>query len=317
MRATQVAQAERCLGERDASACRNRRHHTAVIGAGGGFACHDLNAIPLGQRRRSVSRFRHYEEHARLERALARCVVPRFRAARIPSHALVAERVRKRNELSGLGRFKFNAVVARELLHNRFDRKRAIMLIGNNNLHLVQGLRHGNARVNGAHFFRFVNLVDIRAGLRVHDVAEMEANLRARRRAFRLRHFKTRLAVACALGHRSDHGRIGVFQQEREFIAGQPSATVEDLRARKRSCAFQRALRVIRVHELGLRNLARYNRARRGDYLAFGINRKRLRETRIRMRQRAIVGRHIQQLLDRIDSIRSNAIHIQRFVGLD
>ena len=212
LRATQVAQAERCLGERDASACRNRRHHTAVIGAGGGFARHDLNAIPLGQRRRSVSRFRHHEEHARLKRALARCVVPRFRAARVPGHALVAERVRKRSELGGLGRFKFNAVVARELRHDRFDRKRAIMLIGNNNLHLVQGLRHGNARVNGAHFFRFVNLVDIRAGLRVHDVAEMEANLRVRRRTFRLRHFKTRLAVACALGHRSDHRRVGIFQ---------------------------------------------------------------------------------------------------------
>ena len=35
------------------------------------------------------------------------------------------------------------------------------------------------------------------------------------------------------------------------------------------------------------------------------------------MRQRAIVGRHIQQLLDRIGGIRSNAIHVQRFIGLD
>ena len=35
------------------------------------------------------------------------------------------------------------------------------------------------------------------------------------------------------------------------------------------------------------------------------------------MRQRAIVGRYIQQLLDRIGGIRSNAVHVQRFIGLN
>ena len=51
LHATQVAQAERRLGERDASTRRNRRHHTAVVNAGGGFARHCLDAISLGQRR--------------------------------------------------------------------------------------------------------------------------------------------------------------------------------------------------------------------------------------------------------------------------
>ena len=191
------------------------------------------------------------------------------------------------------------------------------MFIDDNNLYLIQRLRHGNAWINGAVFFRFVNLVDIRARLRVHDIAEVETNLRARRRAFGLRYLKTRHAIACALRHRSDYRRVGIFQQECEFVGGQPSAAVEGLRARKRSFAFQRTLRGIRVHELGLRNLARYNRARRGNRLAFGINRRRLQETRVRMRQRAIVGRHIQQLLNRIVGIRSNTIHVQRFIGLD
>ena len=191
------------------------------------------------------------------------------------------------------------------------------MFIGDNDLYLIQSLRHRNARVNGAVFFRFVNLVDIRARLRVHDVAEVETNLRARRRAFGLRYLKTRHAIACTLGHWSDHRRVGIFQHKREFVTGQPIAAVEGLRARKRSFAFQRTLRGIRVHELGLRNFARYNRARRGNRLAFGISRRRLQETRVRMRQRAIVGRYIQQLLDRIGGIRSNAIHVQRFIGLD
>ena len=222
-RVTQVAQVECRLRERDASACRNRRHHAAVVN-GGGFARHDLDAISCGQRSRSVGRFRHHKEHARLERALARCVFPRFRAARVPSDALVAKLIRE-----------LNAVVARKLRHNRFDRKHAIMLVGDNNFHLIQSLRHGDARVNGAHFFRFVNLVDIRARLRVHDVAEVETNLRARGRAFGLRYLKTCHAIACTFGHRSDHGRMSIFQQECEFIAGQPSAAVEGLRARKRS----------------------------------------------------------------------------------
>ena len=235
LRATQIAQAECRLGERDASTRRNCRHHAAVVNASGGFARHDLDAIPLGQRSRSVSRFHHHEEHARLKRALTRCVVPRFRTTRVPRHALVAERVRKRSELGGLGRFEFNAVIVRKLRHNRFDRKRAIMLIGDNDLYLIQSLRHGNAWINGAVFFRFVNLVDIRARLRVHDVAEIEIDLRARRRAFGPRYLKTSHAIACALRHRSDYRRVGIFQQECEFVAGQPSAALEGLRARKRS----------------------------------------------------------------------------------
>ena len=49
-RVTQVAQVECRLRERDASTRRNRRHHTAVVNAGG-FARHCLDAISLGQRR--------------------------------------------------------------------------------------------------------------------------------------------------------------------------------------------------------------------------------------------------------------------------
>ena len=145
----------------------------------------------------------------------------------------------------------------------------------------------------------------------------METDLRARRRAFRLRYLTICLTVTSVLGHWSDHRRVGVFQHECKFIARQPSAAFEGLRARKRCFAFQRTLCGIRVHELGLRNLARYNRARRSSRLTFGINRRRLRETGVRMRQRAIGSRHIQQLFNRIGGIRSNAIHVQRFVGLD
>ena len=50
LHATQITQTERRLGKRDASARRNRRHHAAVVNAGG-FARHYLDAISLGQRR--------------------------------------------------------------------------------------------------------------------------------------------------------------------------------------------------------------------------------------------------------------------------
>ena len=105
------------------------------------------------------------------------------------------------------------------------------MLVGDNNFDLIQSLRHGDAWINGAVFFRFVNLVDICARLRVHDVAEVETNLRA----LGLRYLKTSHAIACTFGHWSDHGRVGIFQHKREFVAGQPSAAVEGLRTRKRS----------------------------------------------------------------------------------